>query len=53
MTYHPAMRAQFGLEGAEDLILGFLFLGRTDKEWPSGRRISSIEEKTNLYLPIL
>jgi hypothetical protein len=29
----------------EDEIMGFLFLGYTDQEWPKGRRIVPLEEK--------
>ncbi len=45
MCYHPSMKAHFGF-GEEDKIMGFLYLGYTDKVWPEGQRNSTIEEKT-------
>lgn len=47
MTYHTAMKAHFGLSAEEDLILGFLYLGRPEADWPNGRRIGTIESRTH------
>lgn len=45
MTFHPRMRDYLGF-GAEDKVLGFLYLGiPNDEEKASGRRISSIQDK--------
>ena len=45
MCYHPALKTHFGfLE--QDKIIGFLYLGYTDKEHAEGFRNTSAEEKT-------
>lgn len=45
MTYHEEMKNYFGL-GENDEFLGFLFLGYPEKDWPKGKRISDIHDKT-------
>lgn len=37
MTYHPVMREWLGLE-EQDKVLGFLFLGYSDRSHPDGKR---------------
>jgi len=44
MVLKPAFAEHFGL-GAEDSVLGVLFLGYTDAEHPEGKRKTPIEEK--------
>ncbi|MDB5226098.1 MAG: nitroreductase [Bacteroidota bacterium] len=44
MCYHPSLKKYFGL-GAEDKIMGFLYMGYSDKEHPKGFRHTGIEEK--------
>jgi nitroreductase len=44
MCYHPSMRKYFGF-GEQDEIIGFLYLGYTDKEHSAGFRNTGIEEK--------
>ena len=44
MVHHSCMKDYFSLE-AEDEIMGFLFLGNTDEEWPQGRRLIPLTEK--------
>ena len=48
MTYHPSLKAHFGFS-EEDKVLGFLYLGYSDKETPKGFRNTSIEEKTTWF----
>ena len=45
MSFHPGMKSFLGFEGEEDEVLGFLYLGYPDIEWPKGRRLSGIEGK--------
>lgn len=45
MTYHEQMKTFLGLDEA-DKVLGFLYLGYPSNQWPKGKRISSIDEKT-------
>jgi len=47
MTYHAEMKIYFEL-GAEDQFLGFLYLGYPGEDWPQGKRITSIQSKTQL-----
>lgn len=44
LTHHPAMKAHFGL-GADDCILGVLYLGYSDHPLMEGSRIIPLEEK--------
>lgn len=44
MTYQPSMKAYLGL-GAEDLVLGFFYMGYTDEPVPAGKRIKPLDEK--------
>ncbi len=44
MVHHQCMKDHFLLE-EEDEMMGFLFLGYTDQEWPQGRRMVPLEEK--------
>lgn len=44
MTYHPAMRDYLELKET-DRVLGFLYLGYIDGEWPTGRRLKPLESK--------
>ncbi|MCO5234139.1 MAG: nitroreductase [Chitinophagales bacterium] len=45
MCYHPSFKYAFGLED-KDLMLGFIFLGKTDNDdLEDGKRHSSIGEK--------
>jgi len=46
MTYHPEMKKHLGLEGEEDQLLGFLYLGYTDETAIKGKRLSEISQKT-------
>ncbi len=46
MTYHSKMKAFFDLEES-DQVLGFLFVGYPSNEWPKGKRISEINDKTH------
>lgn len=43
MAYHPAMKTLLGLQ-EEDLVLGIIYLGYTDKEF-TGRRNTPIQSK--------
>ncbi len=45
MCYHPKLKEYFGF-GEQDKILGFLYLGYTDKVHQEGFRNSGIGEKT-------
>lgn len=45
MTYHPRMKAFFGLNQEEDRVLGFLYLGYPAIEWPEGKRKTAITDK--------
>ncbi len=49
MTYHPEMKNFFELEAADE-FLGFLYLGYPSDEWPDGKRVSDINEKTQWIL---
>jgi nitroreductase len=44
MTYHPKMKAYLGFE-EQDEVLGFLYLGYSDLEWPKGKRLTAIQDK--------
>ncbi|WP_207435839.1 nitroreductase family protein [Sabulibacter ruber] len=44
MAYHPAMKEMLQLR-EEDLVLGILYLGYTDKAVPEGKRTVALEEK--------
>jgi nitroreductase len=44
MVHHSAMKSYFSLS-EEDEMMGLLFLGYSDLEWPKGRRIVPMEEK--------
>ncbi|WP_240337060.1 nitroreductase family protein [Rufibacter psychrotolerans] len=44
MAYHPAMKEMLELR-EEDMVLGILYLGYTDKEVPAGKRTVALEEK--------
>lgn len=44
MAYHPAMKEMLRLR-EEDLVLGILYLGYTDKPVPVGKRVVPLEEK--------
>lgn len=44
MAYHPAMHDHLQLR-EEDLVLGILYLGYTDKASTDGRRVIPLEEK--------
>jgi hypothetical protein len=44
MAYHPAMRAMLQL-GEEDVILGILYLGYSDKPATEGKRVIPLEMK--------
>ncbi|WP_187261997.1 nitroreductase family protein [Pontibacter beigongshangensis] len=44
MAYKPAMKEYLQL-GEEDLVLGILYLGYTDKPAPTGKRTVALEEK--------
>ncbi len=46
MTYHPKFKSFFGL-GEEDNLMGLFYMGYTDEEWNSGKRISDISDKVN------
>ncbi|HRH58781.1 MAG TPA: nitroreductase [Chitinophagales bacterium] len=48
MCYHPKMKSYFGF-GEQDRIMGFLYLGYTDKTPADGFRNSSINEKTTWF----
>jgi nitroreductase len=46
MCYHPAMKAAFGLDGAEDKVMGWLFVGKIkNDDFPEGKRQSGIMDK--------
>jgi hypothetical protein len=46
MCYHPEMKKAFGLEKKEDLMIGYLFVGRVEHDqFPEGKRQSPIIEK--------
>jgi nitroreductase len=44
IAYHPAMKVFLHLR-EEDLVLGILYLGYTDKEVPTGKRLVPLSEK--------
>ncbi len=44
MTFHPKMKEYLGFS-EEDEVLGFLYLGYPDIEWPKGKRLSEIGDK--------
>ncbi|MCC9165739.1 nitroreductase family protein [Pontibacter harenae] len=48
MAYHPAMKEMLQLR-EEDVVLGILYLGYTDKEVPAGKRIVPLEEKVEWH----
>jgi nitroreductase len=48
MAYHPAMKEMLQLR-EEDLVLGILYLGYTDKPVPEGKRVIPLEEKVEWH----
>ena len=48
MAYHPAMKEMLHLR-EEDLVLGILYLGYTDKPIPEGKRTVPLEEKVEWH----
>lgn len=48
MAYHPAMKGMLQLRD-EDLVLGILYLGYTDKPLQEGKRLVPLEEKVAWY----
>jgi nitroreductase len=44
MCYHPALKKHFGLR-EQDMVMGFLYMGYSDKEHPTGFRNTGIDEK--------
>ena len=44
MVHHQSMKTFFSL-AEEDEMIGLLFLGYTDNEWPKGRRVVPMSEK--------
>ena len=44
LTFHPAMKAYFGLKD-EDHMIGFIYLGYADKVQKQGERIVPLQEK--------
>lgn len=46
LTSQPLFREAFGY-GEQDLMMGFLILGRYEGEWPVGKRKSDISAKTD------
>lgn len=48
MAYHPAMKEMLQLR-EEDLVLGILYLGYTDKPVPVGKRMVPLEEKVKWH----
>jgi len=48
MAYHPAMKTMLQLE-EEDLVLGILYLGYSDKPVPDGKRLIPLEEKVEWH----
>ena len=48
MAYHPAMKEMLQLR-EEDLVLGILYLGYTDKPIPEGKRLVPLEDKVQWY----
>lgn len=44
MVHHICMKEYFQL-APEDVMMGLLFVGYTDKEWPKGKRVTPIEDK--------
>ena len=44
MAYQPPMKTYLNLR-EEDLVLGILYLGYTDKEKPEGKRKTPLDEK--------
>lgn len=49
MCYHPALAKQLHLANSQQ-ILGFLFIGYTDKSHPEGRRENTAESRIIKYL---
>lgn len=49
MVHHDSMKHYFQLQ-TEDVMMGLLFVGFTDKEWPKGKRNTSIDTKTKWIL---
>ena len=45
MCYHPSLKKHFGLRD-EDKVMGFLYMGYSDKPHPNGFRNTDIEAKT-------
>lgn len=48
MAYHPAMKQMLQLR-EEDLVLGILYLGYTDKPVQEGKRLIPLEEKVEWH----
>jgi nitroreductase len=46
LTTQPLFKEAFGY-GEQDLMMGFLILGRYEGEWPEGKRKSDISAKTD------
>lgn len=44
LTFHPAMKTYFGLKD-DDHMIGFIYLGYTDKVQKQGERIMPLQEK--------
>ncbi|TNE28135.1 MAG: nitroreductase [Bacteroidetes bacterium] len=45
LGYDERMTKALGWTGEEDSAMGFLYIGEFEGEWPTGRRISSIDSK--------
>jgi nitroreductase len=50
MTYHPVMREWLGLE-EQDKVLGFLFLGYSDRPHPVGKREDILAKTRFISMP--
>jgi hypothetical protein len=48
MCYHPVLKTHFGF-GEQDKVLGFLYLGYSEKTHQTGFRNSSIEDKVKWF----
>ena len=48
MAYHPAMKTMLQLR-EEDVVLGILYLGYSDKSTPKGKRMIPLEEKVEWH----
>jgi nitroreductase len=48
MCYHPAMKAAFGLNQEEDMVMGWLFVGKVkNDDFPEGKRQSGYMDKVD------